>query len=232
MKKIDKILNKNFLKKEYIKYKKSIVKISQETGFCQSVISDRLKKYGIEIRKGRLSHKYKDYTNKKIGKLKVLRESRDGKNKLIWICKCDCGKEKKVYPGHFVAGLKSCGCADIRKFGKVGNIPYWYINRLKKSDIENKHDIRGEFTVSMQYLDNLWIKQNGKCALSGIEIKLSDTQMKRAECTASLDRIDSNKGHIEGNVQWVHRDINLMKNHFNQEYFLEICNTIHLYNRK
>jgi hypothetical protein len=44
--------------------------------------------------------------------------------------------------------------------------------------------------------------------------------------TASLDRIDSSKGYIEGNVQWIHKHINKMKNNFNESYFIEICKKI------
>ena len=42
----------------------------------------------------------------------------------------------------------------------------------------------------------------------------------------SLDRIDSNNGYVEGNVQWVHKDVNMMKKDYNQEYFINICKLI------
>lgn len=29
-----------------------------------------------------------------------------------------------------------------------------------------------------------------------------------------------------GNVQWVHRNINIMKNSFSQEYFIQMCNLV------
>jgi len=44
--------------------------------------------------------------------------------------------------------------------------------------------------------------------------------------TASLDRIDSSKGYIEGNVQWVHRKINMMKQSYTQEEFIELCQAV------
>jgi hypothetical protein len=46
------------------------------------------------------------------------------------------------------------------------------------------------------------------------------------EHTASLDRIDSSKGYCEDNVQWVHKDINRMKNTFDQDYFISLCKLI------
>ena len=44
--------------------------------------------------------------------------------------------------------------------------------------------------------------------------------------TASLDRIDPTKGYIEGNIQWVHKDVNRMKMDFTETRFLELVNLI------
>jgi len=41
--------------------------------------------------------------------------------------------------------------------------------------------------------------------------------------TASLDRIDSSKGYIEGNVQWVHKMVNMSKQQYTQEEFINMC---------
>ena len=49
-------------------------------------------------------------------------------------------------------------------------------------------------------------------------------------CTASLDRIDSSKGYILGNIQLVHRDVNRIKSDFEQDYFIKICKLISLKN--
>ncbi len=44
--------------------------------------------------------------------------------------------------------------------------------------------------------------------------------------SASIDRIDSSKEYTIDNVQLVHKDVNLMKNHFNQDYFINMCKMI------
>ena len=44
--------------------------------------------------------------------------------------------------------------------------------------------------------------------------------------TASLDRIDSNKGYTKDNVQFVHKDINWMKQDFEQNKFIEYCKKV------
>lgn len=78
------------------------------------------------------------------------------------------------------------------------------------------------------YLWKLFLKQNGKCALSGLGISFGGLiGEKRSSTTASLDRINSTKGYIKGNVQWVHKHINKMKWDFDQNYFLSLIEYIH-----
>ena len=44
--------------------------------------------------------------------------------------------------------------------------------------------------------------------------------------TASLDRIDSNKGYIKGNVQFISTAINYMKNNMSNEDTVKLCKII------
>jgi hypothetical protein len=69
----------------------------------------------------------------------------------------------------------------------------------------------------------LYKKQLGKCALSGVNIGFNDLYNGHS---ASIDRIDSKKEYDIDNIQLVHKDVNLMKNHFDQTYFLETCKRI------
>lgn len=48
---------------------------------------------------------------------------------------------------------------------------------------------------------------------------------------ASLDRIDSSKGYIPGNVQWVDKRVNYMKQALPEGEFAELCRLVYL-NRK
>ena len=70
-----------------------------------------------------------------------------------------------------------------------------------------------------------FIEQNRMFALTGIPIYFQARKDLR-NATASLDRIDSSKGYIEGNVQWVHKKINYMKQQFNQTEFIEWCKKV------
>ena len=78
-------------------------------------------------------------------------------------------------------------------------------------------------TITIEDVWEIYLKQGKVCALSGVPIGFNDDGPRH---TASIDRKDSSKEYTLDNVQLVHKDINLMKNHFNQEYFITICSKI------
>ena len=101
----------------------------------------------------------------------------------------------------------------------------WYKGVLRKSFV-HKYKIGAEtrnieWTVSFDYLADLLIDQDFKCALSDIELDAMNINNN-----ASLDRIDSSKGYVEGNVQWVYSKINMMKQQYSQEEFIELCKAV------
>ena len=71
-----------------------------------------------------------------------------------------------------------------------------------------------EINITLDYLKEVWEKQHGICPYSGISLILpEDGNLNSINFTqrASLDRIDSSKGYIIGNIQFVSTPINLMK---------------------
>ena len=63
-------------------------------------------------------------------------------------------------------------------------------------------------------------KQNYKCTLTGIELTFKPIM------TASIDRIENEKGYTKENIQWVHKHINIMKHRYAQEYFINMCHMV------
>jgi hypothetical protein len=89
------------------------------------------------------------------------------------------------------------------------------------------------FKLTKKQAWNLFLKQQKKCALSDQPINfctgngITERGWKgRLMHTASLDRIDPNKGYTIDNVQWIHKDINRMKNNFDENYFVNVCKHI------
>lgn len=103
---------------------------------------------------------------------------------------------------------------------KVGCMPYSYYTRLLR-----KAKDRGiEVKVSAEYIAELFTKQKRKCALSGIRLYFTWGDTKQS---ASLDRINSNKGYINGNVQWTHKLANLAKGTMTQKTFFKLIKLIY-----
>lgn len=75
--------------------------------------------------------------------------------------------------------------------------------------------------ISPKDIWEVYIKQNKKCALSGVPIYFGKTQ--KFETTASVDRINSKIGYTLDNIQIVHKQINIMKMDLSQEDFINIC---------
>jgi hypothetical protein len=94
--------------------------------------------------------------------------------------------------------------------------------------------LRGlSFEITKEDIWHLFKKQNGKCALSGLDICLprSDEERITGIYTASLDRIDSSIGYTINNIQWVHKFINRMKTNLKEEEFLFLCSRVTDYNK-
>jgi len=58
------------------------------------------------------------------------------------------------------------------------------------------------------------------------------SSMAEGASTASLDRIDSSKGYVRGNIQWVHIAINFMKHSLPEEEFIRWCCLVAQYRGK
>lgn len=176
-----------------------------------------------------------DLTGQKFGHLEVLRMAQTEKStRGTWraICKCNnCGNScYDADPSAIKRGYtKSCGC-DKSRYNKTRGKNskqfkgYEEISGKLWWAIKNRANHRGwELEIDIKYVWDLFVKQNRKCALSGLSLQFGPTTTRISETTASLDRIDSNKGYVKGNVQWVHKDINQMKSDFDENYFINTC---------
>lgn len=81
------------------------------------------------------------------------------------------------------------------------------------------------WNITKEDIDTQYLKQQGICALSGLEMELS----KRSIYRPSLDRIDSTKGYTPDNIQFVCSAINMMKNKLDEAVFVALCKSIALH---
>jgi len=171
-------------------------------------------------------------------------------NRILGKCICNnCGKEfekplseivrnKKLKRSNFCT--RSCvGKSHISNFGdKIWNFKdnqfvrhgdeYTKFKYYMKS-INSRHGSKGlDVNITVEDLKSQWELQNGLCKFSGVELILSTHSkiIKDPIHSASVDRIDSKMGYVKGNIVWVSRSINYMKNEMSDELVWELCNLI------
>jgi hypothetical protein len=174
-----------------------------------------------------------------VGNWLVISEIYKEKN-ISWNnCQCICGIIRPVrtwWLNHRMS--KGCGCTNIKgrfKSKCVGDLSSSYFTSFKKSRISK--GISFDDNVTIEFLWDLFIKQNKKCAISGIEILMNPRWSKQNKGeiteviqTASLDRINNNLGYTIDNVQWVHKDVNMMRGGLSVNDFIFICKKVTLNN--
>jgi hypothetical protein len=220
------MLSKNELYVEYVEKRKEVKQIAEENNCCDGSVYNWLRKFGIKLRDEG------DLTGRVFGRLTAISvHSIDKFQHRRWNCKCSCGVDKVVLASSLVRGItKSCGCLtyenrkEVYNWKGFGDIHHSYWLRLKKGSKRRGID----FNISIEDAWKLFEKQNRKCALTGELLVFADTiaNWKLGKCTASLDRINSSQGYIEGNIQWVHKDINKMKSDWDQITFVELCRKV------
>lgn len=155
---------------------------------------------------------------------------------VIWKCQCNynnCGNFIKRAANTIIHGgisKQSCGCYPrFREYLGVGELSKCYFKSLKRSAKLRKFI----FAVDMKWLWELFLKQNKKCALSGVDISLMSNYRRKGRLlqTASLDRIDSSKGYTKDNVQWIHKEIQFMKMDLSDLDFINWCKKIANFNQ-
>lgn len=95
------------------------------------------------------------------------------------------------------------------------------ISRLKSLCTKARNRTK-EFNIIDQDLFDLWEKQNGQCAYTKLPLLATANQFN----TLSLDRVDSNKGYVVGNIQLVCTAINKMKQEYAEEVFILFCQLV------
>lgn len=116
---------------------------------------------------------------------------------------------------------KKCSNRDTNNChrGYYNDMPITWFNKVRLSA-----EVRGlEFSITMEDVYSLIVENDFKCALSDMDISFNPFGLKHP---ASIDRIDSSKGYIKGNIQIIHKDLNFMKQQYSQEHFINMCELV------
>ncbi len=84
------------------------------------------------------------------------------------------------------------------------------------------------FTITREYIEDLFVKQDGRCFYSDIELNIVKVNGNHVHdpLKMSLDCIDPEKGYIDGNVVWCAYCINSFKLKMPVNDMLKICRQI------
>jgi hypothetical protein len=238
-------LTKEKLEDYILQQKLTTVQIAELESVDKRSVLYRINKFQIPYDKNQHKKKFDDndyignrYYNTVITNIEIDTLHVSG---IVFVAKCDCGNTLKDYPRKFINGeRKTCGkptCQFKRELNRING------NKSSIAAFTGYEEIYGsrwaswrlgaearniQFDISIEYAWNVFLAQNRKCALSGIDIGFGG-KWNSTDTTASLDRIDSSKPYIEGNIQWVHKKLNIMKSDMSDEQFTEWCGKVWLY---
>lgn len=150
------------------------------------------------------------------------------------LVRCKCGTEVVRYLSSLQRGKsKSCQPCAARKMHhkrrvdtekrELDSIPAWLYHHARKGADQRSIG----FHVTREELTELYQAQDQLCALSGVRLVVKPCHnrygLRQSDTTASLDRIDSDGDYTLGNVQWVHKAVNMMKQGLSVEEFRQWC---------
>jgi predicted DNA-binding protein YlxM (UPF0122 family) len=216
-------LSKDNIENLYCNQKLSTTEISKIFKCSRDAILKRLHRYKIKIR-----YCKHDLANKKIRYWKVgtkYKRSKSGHN-LIWKTLCTlCNKYFWKNASELIKKKTKC-CKKC--WGKLRR-RYKELSGEAWGSIKHAAETRNlPFNITAIFIIKLLKKQNNKCALSGVSIVLDDDWNKR---TASLDRINSNRGYFRDNVHWIHKELQTLKWDKSMTETIDWCEKIYKHQR-
>ena len=91
------------------------------------------------------------------------------------------------------------------------------------SSVLSKAKTRAVVTIDAQYLRDLYEKQRGKCAITGLPFDFTKAGKSQ---TMSVDRIEQSKGYEPGNVRLVWSRVNFFRGQMTDQEMLTVCRAI------
>ena len=177
-------------------------------------------------RTGKTIRKYPDGKDPRkqdlFGKTRVCTTCKKRKSTLLFHWKTDYRYKDKVTKRL----QRQCGPCRVQKDNdKYSSSADAYLKRKIATLLQDCHRYRGRKKVSLNHdkFFNEWKKQKAKtgltCPISGE--KMTHTLGNGGVLTnISVDRIDSSKDYVRGNIQFVCLMTNIMKNKYNNETLL------------
>lgn len=157
-----------------------------------------------------------------------------GKNKYgsrYWLCRCKCGNERKFLTAYLTGNGKrsatKCKDCELRELEEKNRIFSEIPDRFWNKFLHTAQKRNYEVVITKKDALNKFLDQGSKCALTRIDLYFTNLTTNYHRYTnASIDRIDSSLPYTLDNIQWVEKRINMMKQQYSQNEFIELCKLV------
>lgn len=155
--------------------------------------------------RNRVARNFQDLTGQKFHRLTVLERAANRGNATMWLCRCDCGRIKRVCGGQLKNGRTvSCGCYHREELKSrntthgcthMPEFPCWR-SMIDRCDPNSSHPSKKYYADLGVTVCDRWSAEDG------FRLFLQDVG-RRPTAKHSIDRFPNPNGNYEpGNVRW------------------------------
>lgn len=152
--------------------------------------------------------------------------------KVCSVCKVEKKLEEftanKNQPSGYMGYCKDCNNERNKRYRKGPTT----LNRACKrifSYLTRRCRVKGfDLDISVEYLEELFEKQNGLCLYTNEPLELSAGKVN----TLSVDRIDSSKGYVKENIALTTWQVNNCKQDLSLDDFISLCEKVYKNGKK
>lgn len=132
-----------------------------------------------------------------------------------------CKKLKTINKFDFSYTRTYCQkCKSLRRIRSINASPKSYIGNLVTQLKYSRKKQGHKWNLTASQIWDIYEKQDGKCALSGVQMTHFRTHGEEGEANISIDRIDPEGLYVLANIQLVCKRVNYMKHNKDQKTFL------------